>query len=304
MINKHKTAKLLAVFFMLLICTAFAETYPLPGGIESNICFADGKLYFVTPGPVSSMSSLSLFDKNEAGGFKILYKGKLKECCLPFFINDRLYILPSEERSLKLVDKADYPNAPDDVKLLSEDIFPEKKTKYYTAKPVAFLLNHSKGNIFNFLVDDNAETMRWLCYYNADTGDFKHQAVTAGLFGFSMIDEHNSIYYYSDESSTEEKFFYVRKINWQSGEITDLGALPDGAWGIAYDNKYDCLYYAYSEEGNFYRYTWDGVSSLVLSGLPKEMTDQRGFVLPDRSYAAYIMSSEKPYHLMTVQLPQ
>ena len=276
--------------------------YPIPGDRETYMVFADGELYMVTPSAkYDTQRDIYAYDASSPLGFRPVLSDQLSEMDRPFFLKGAIYVLPYGERVMRLLQEENESQNPEEIEVLPKSAFPLSKSGDPWDEPLVDLLSVTRGNIIEYIVAQEPGEVRSLCRLDTASGVFKTYTVGPGLFGFSPVDEQSSVFYASDDKSTETHFYHIRLMNWQTGEITQRGELPFGAWCLAYDASSDSILYIL--KGILYQYDSKGRHTVLLEGLPEQAIDQRGFVTDDRSLLTYVMDGGIPYRLTVIKLP-
>lgn len=276
--------------------------YPIPGGRETHMVFADGELYLITPSQDDEVGrEIHTYDSSSPGGFRQVLSGILSEMDRPFFLREAVYVLPHGERVMRIRQDTGGAQLPEEIEMLPKDAFMLSGSGSPWDEPLADLLSVTQGDVIEYIVSREPGEVRSLCRLDTRTGDFKLHTVGPGLFGFSPADAQSSLYYVSDEKSTTTHFYHIRLINWQTGEVTPRGELPFDSWSLAYDPVSDSVLYIM--KGTLYRYGSNGQHTVLLDGLPEQGIDQRGFVTEDRSLLTYVMDGGIPFRLMVIKLP-
>lgn len=279
--------------------------YPIPGGTENHIVFSDGTLYLLTPSEEEEqakyeMNDIYAYDPSSPTGFRPILPVPMNIMDRPFFLNGAVYVLPHGGRVMHLLDETKDTDLPKAIELLPESAFPLGKPGDPWDEPLPDLLSVTHGDIIEYIVWRDPGEVRTLCHLNTATGKFKSMAIGPGLMSFSPVDEKSTLYYAMDETSTKTRFYHVRLIDWDTGEVTSRGELPEGTWSFAYDAATDSV--LYTLKGTLYRYDSVGQHTVLADGLPERSIDQRGFVMADRTLVTYV-SGDSPHRLMVVKLP-
>lgn len=292
------------VFFSVIKAEGITY-YNLPGGSEEHMALSDGVLYIKTPGSYKDSQRfyhLYAYDSTAQGGFRLVGKNCLTEEETPLVIRDAIYAITRGERTMHRLHGEEGVNLPGDILLIPDDIFPEGMYANKWDQPSHFLLSVSQGSTLVYLITEGMGDIRTFCYLDGDAGVVKAHTKVQGLFGFALLDCHTALYY-ERRLGEQAWVFDIYRMDLRTGEKTGVGTLPDGVWGIAYDDVLDGMLYI--KDGALYRYTWDGKHTLLKEGLPREPVDQRGFVFEDRTYAAYLIGLHgQPSRLMVINLPE
>lgn len=276
--------------------------YPIPGGTENHMVLADGALYLLTPSQEEEhakkeMNDVYAYDPKSPNGFLSILSGPMNAMDRPFFFHGAVYVLPHGGRVMHLLDESKDIDLPKDIELLPESVFPPGKPGDPWDEPLPDLLSVTRGDIIEYIVWRDPGEVRTLCHLNTSTGEFKSIAIGPGLMSFSPVDEKSTLYYVNDDTSTETRFYHIRLIDWETGEVTPRGELPIKAWSFAYDAATDSV--LYTLKGALYRYDSRGQHTVLADGLPEQGIDQRGFVIEDRTLVTYVTGGR----LMAVKLP-
>lgn len=138
------------------------------------------------------------------------------------------------------------------------------------------------------------ESLWILCNYDLNNGEFKNFEFPGNLFAFQPCEDEKCFVAATQDTGEKE----LSMLDWNTGELSNIGTLPVDTQSIAYDRIDGTIYYML--EGNLYTFTQAEGSQLLAGGFP--LTDQRAFISESRELIT--LSSDVEQAVLVIDLKQ
>ena len=270
---------LLVAMPILSVADAQYQTYPFQGNDEI-ISYSDGNVYVQVQ--VKYPVSKAFLYVSDEGLEEVPLAGDLaaEEDSL-FVLHDKFYVWTSGNTKLTALDDSE------SISIVPDDFFKKHKTA------VPFLLNTCDGNAVTFLMAQG-DSLWILCNYDLNSGEFKNFEFPGNLFAFQPCEDEKCFVAATQDTGEKE----LSMLDWNTGELSNIGTLPVGTQSIAYDRIDGTIYYML--EGNLYTFTQAEGSQLLTGGFP--LTDQRAFISESRELIT--LSSDVEKAVLVIDLKQ